>query len=309
MMAVRKKTDPYQPRSGTNFYKEVCDRIIFPENPPYLIYGIGIARSGTTVSLNILASSYVEDTDGKKSYLNASYQPFKSAYRQAMHNWPDKNWKFRIPEFNESPAYYIKDPLGPYTYAESTYNPLEILKMKNYPKDRVFLIFFFRDPIEVFSSWKRNWGIVRNNELLRKNFVTSCNTLKKIRKQALMESYATDVFIYEDLRDTSADQVIQNLFSNINTHMYVSTGLKINMTEHTTKDWDSNVKMRITYPKEPSIYNRSEISSLHSDANSKQKVEYKKYKNTEINQILTKQDISEIKSSNVYEIYKYFNNQ
>src|SRR6266446_323610 len=90
--------DPYEPRKGIDLYREVAPRIILPKNLPYLIAGIGIARSGTTASLNVMTSSIVEASNGNKYPIPASYQHFKAGYRQAMHGWPNQEWKFEIPD-------------------------------------------------------------------------------------------------------------------------------------------------------------------------------------------------------------------
>ncbi len=121
--------DPYEPRVGPDFYSEVASRIIVPDNCPYLIYGIGVARSGTTVSLNVMAASTVVDASGTKYPIQCGYQHFKAGYRHAMHGWPNETkterWHFRIPEVSNYKVFYTKDAIGPYTNTESIYSPFE----------------------------------------------------------------------------------------------------------------------------------------------------------------------------------------
>lgn len=306
----RQTVDPYEPRTGVDLYAEVAPRIILPEKLPYLIYGIGIARSGTTVSLNVMTSSVARDELGNEHKIHAGYQHFKAGYRHAMHGWPndtDKNkWTFEIPDASVSPVFYIKDPLGPYTKTESEYNPLRLLEMKGYPKNKLFLLFFFRDPEEILASWKRNWEVVRDGDLLRENLITACHTLRSIHQQAGKEGYANKVYLYESLRDHPPETVVGNLFDRINADMFPNEGLKICMTDHTVGDWDAEEKQRIWHPDEPAIYEREEISGLHSDAKTKQRLTYKKYPVGELDRLLTPLDHTILESEGTAKDYEYF---
>ncbi len=303
-------SDPYEPRKGVDLYSEVAPRIVMPTNLPYLIYGIGIARSGTTVSLNVMTSSTTQDTEGNQHPILGSYQHFKAGYRHAMHGWPndtdDKKWTFGIPDATVSPTFYVKDPLGPYTHTESIYNPLELLKMKDYPKDKLFLLFFFRDPKEILASWKRNWGGVRDPDVLRENLITSCHTLRTIREQAEDEGYANDTYLYESIRDHAPEVVVGGLFDRINEHMTPNTGMRITMTDHTIGGWDPEEKKRIWHPDEPAIYERKEIASLHDAAKTSQRLTYKKYSDDDLRKVLSLQDIQGLDRGRVYEDYEYF---
>lgn len=302
--------DPYEPRKGVDLYSEVAPRIILPENLPYLIYGIGIARSGTTVSLNVMTSSLAKEDEGKEFPIRAGYQHFKAGYRHAMHGWPNDNenhrWEFKIPDAHETPVFYIKDPLGPYTHTESVYNPLNFLQMKDYPIDRTFLLFFFRDPREILASWKRNWGKVRDPQVLRENLITSCLTLQDIHKQALAKGYPNEVYLYESLRDYEPAEVIGKLFSKINDRMQPNAGVRIQMTDHTVGGWDPDEKKRIWHPDEPEIYERAEIAELHSMAKSSDKLRYKKYSQDDLQRYLNDEDITELTQSGALAIYEYF---
>lgn len=302
--------DPYEPRKGVDLYSEVASRIVIPSNIPYLIYGIGIARSGTTVSLNVMTSSVAEDAEGNQYPILGSYQHFKAGYRHAMHGWPndtgDNKWSFEIPDASTSPTFYVKDPLGPYTHTESIYNPLTLLKMVDYPKNKLFLLFFFRDPKEILASWMRNWGEVRDSNILRKNLITSCHTLRLIREQAANEGYANDTYLYESIRDHKPAEVIGRLFDKINEHMSPNMGIKLTMTEHTTGGWNPEEKKRIWHPDEPAIYKRKEISGLHDAAKTSQSLSYKRYSDNDLKNILSPQDIQELENENVYDDYEYF---
>lgn len=305
-----KNNDPYEPRTGVDLYGEVAPRIVLPDNLPYLVYGIGIARSGTTVSLNVMTSSNVEDDQGKKYPIEASYQHFKAGYRQAMHGWPndtdEKKWQFAIPDAETTPVFYMKDPLGPYTHTESTYNPLELLKMKDYPKDKLFLLFFLRDPKEILASWKRNWGVVRDEGILRDNLITSCHTLREIQGQAESEGYASGTYLYESLRDNSPEKVVGRMFDQVNEHMTPRTGLHLAMTDHSVGNWDLEDKKRIWHPDEPAIYTRPEIANLHQGAKTSPRLLYKKYTDETLGKLLTREDMTVLNKGGVYDDYEHF---
>lgn len=307
------RIDPYEPRKGVDkgvLYDEVASRIVLPDNLPYLVYGIGMARSGTTVSLNVMTSSQVSDQEGGHFPIHAGYQHFKAGFRHAMHDWPndtdEKRWQFEIPDATESPAFYIKDPLGPYTETESTYNPLELLQRIGYPQDKLSLVFFFRDPSEILASWKRNWGGVRDPEILRNNLITASHTLHGIREQAEREGYDNQTYLYESIRDHAPEVAIGRMFDRINRHMKPNTGLEISLTDHSVGGWDTEEKKRIWHPDEPAIYTRDEISELHSAAKTSDKLSYKKYSSEALAGLLTPADTNALAQSGVFNDYGYF---
>lgn len=307
-----KKTDPYEPRKSKSLYREVAKHIILPKNLPYFVYGLGIARNGTTVSLNFMAQAGLKDSRDKKYQVQCGYQHFKAGYRQAMHNWPkneqNNEWQFTIPDASEFPIFYTKDPLGPYTLTEATFNPLLLLDLIKYNTNKLFIIFFFRDPEEVLISWKRNWGHVRNENVLRKNLQASSRHLIKLHKEVVKRNYPHAFYLYESLREHSPQIVVNTLFDQINKHLYPQTGLSLYINKHTVKNWSSKKIQDIWHPDEPLIYNRKEISKLHQSAKSTHSLKYKKYSEEEKKKYLSKEDVLFLKKSNLYRDYEYFRN-
>lgn len=303
------KYDEYQPRGGSAecYYDEVAQRTHFTQPPPFFIEAIGLARTGSTASLNIMASSNVITENGATVPIKAAYQHFKAGYRQAMHGWPNGDWKFQFPERDQVPVFYGKDPLGPYTDMESRFDPLEILGRIQYPIDNTFLTFLLREPSEVLISWKRNWAIVRDPTILRDNLITSFHSVQEIYDKAIKAGYGTSVRVYEDLRDNLPEHVVGNLFDRINEKLTPTTHQKLVMTEKTVSGWDTTVIGSIWHPNEPAIYNREEIKGLHRDAKGgKNGLSYKSYTNEERCKYLTQEDMIELDKNGVYGVYNYF---
>jgi hypothetical protein len=135
----------------SNYYKEIVSRTKWNrENEPSIVFAIGTAITGTTASLNVFRGSKVEDVEGRIHDIPVAYQHFKAELRHAMLGWKENpNWSFQIPDVL---LFYMKDTIGPYTDKESRYKPLRVFGEMDYPMNKIFPVFFYRDPLDSFAS-------------------------------------------------------------------------------------------------------------------------------------------------------------
>ncbi len=71
---------------------------------------------------------------------------------------------------------------------------------------------------------------------------------------------------------------------------------------------DPEVIKNIWHPDEPTIYNRKEITGLHTLARTSQKLNYKKYSKRELAEHLSYEDRNKLIDAGAYDNYEYFRN-
>ena len=81
-----------------------------PDDMPHLILSVSPCRSGTTVMLRVLGAMGVE------SY----FQPLKNVLRWRLEG-EIRPWRLAA---GANRTVYLNETLGPYTFAEATFNPL-----------------------------------------------------------------------------------------------------------------------------------------------------------------------------------------
>ncbi|NOR51464.1 MAG: hypothetical protein GQ470_02490, partial [Gammaproteobacteria bacterium] len=108
-----------------------------------IILSISPCRSGSTVILRAFGALGVE------SHL----QPLKNLLRWRSlgkrHCWQ--------PRDNALKLIYIKETLGPFTEAETRFDPLSLLLATGISAERVSLLVLGRLPLETWASWRLWW--------------------------------------------------------------------------------------------------------------------------------------------------------
>ena len=201
------------------YYEEIASRIKWNrDNPPDIAYVIGLARTGTSASLNVFRGSRIDDIDGVTHPITIGYQIFKAGLRHGMLDWRENpNWNFELPV---TPLFYMKHSIGPYSDEESRYNPLKVFEQMGFPLRKIFPIFLYRDPLDAFASWIDMWSSIIPRKTLLENFITSSNTLREIREQMKTAGIPYSTLLYESIRDNSPDETANALFNQINQRFF-----------------------------------------------------------------------------------------
>ena len=170
---------------------EIVNRIKIEDhkNIPDIILTIGPCRSGTTALLRLFGAT------GIKSY----YQPIKTILRwllldedkEMTHTW----------EIPKSSLIYLKETLGPYTFAESKLNPLTVLSGvldEDTMKRKIHVLIMGREPSDTWYSWKTYFANENITiETLFENFNHAYKTVEEIRQEAIKNSMKVMHFVYE----------------------------------------------------------------------------------------------------------------
>jgi hypothetical protein len=218
---------------------------------PRILLAIAPCRSGTTVQLRMFSAA------GIPSY----YQPLKAIMRREAQGM---RGDFEIPSRDKI---FIKETLGPYSNAESSFNPLDVLLMAGYPKDKITLLTELREPLSTLTSWIQTDLVLRENRTaLFANFITAYKTLPQILRRAQESGVQFVPYIYEVLRDANPTHAVARLFSS----------LQLVYTESVVTGWEDlpqfgTVASRIYYPLEPSLYHND---SQHDEAASSLRLGY-----------------------------------
>jgi len=201
---------------------------------PRIILAVAPCRSGTTVQLRMFSAVEIP------SY----YQPLKAIMRREAQGMEGD---FEIPPED---TIFIKETLGPYSHAESIFNPLEVLLQAGYPKEKVTLLIEMREPLSTLTSWmEADLSLRENRTALFANFITAYKTIPKILQQAQEGEFQFLPYLYEVQRDTDPANAAARLFSC----------LQLVYTDSVVAGWEhlpqfGTAESRIFYPLEPSLY-------------------------------------------------------
>ncbi len=260
--------------------KEISSHIIFEDKNkiPNMICGIAPCRTGTTAQLKVFAGGEID----------AYYQPIKSILRRIAF---DSDYEdFIIPSKD---IIFIKETIGPYSYAESKFNPIEVLENINYPKSKLKLIFEMRDPIDAYLSWINQFlSHEEYREQMLDLFILSYKTVNDMIDIAKKNSYISIPYIYESIKDNIPEDVISKLFKL----------LDIEFRESAIRGWDNkDIESKIHFAKEPEVY---EPLNLHDEMKKSEGLKYNAKPIEYIKSILRKDEIEKIQKSEIYSIYQ-----
>lgn len=212
-----------------------------PDTLPHLFYACGRARGGSTSLTNVFGMA------GIPSY----YQPVKSALRHVLNQTNEVRW-----ELDVSQRYLMaKETFGPYTVAESLYQPVDILIAAGYPAAKIDLIVFDRAPESALASWLAKWSHRLPVERLVNHFVLAgLNTQRAVRRAASC-GVRTTTYVYEICdKPTFA---IERLFARL--------GIPSLYVPDCVSNWQergelSSMHSAIIFPDEPQIF---DVPGLH----------------------------------------------
>jgi hypothetical protein len=248
---------------------------------PRIILAVAPCRSGTTVQLRMFSAV------GIPSY----YQPLKAIMRREAQGIEGD---FEIPQED---TIFIKETLGPYSHAESTFNPLEVLLQAGYPKDKVTLLIEMREPLSTLTSWiEADLSLRENRTALFANFITAYKTIPQILQQAQESEVQFVPYLYEVQRDTDPANAAAELFSS----------LQLVYTDSVVTGWDhlpqfGTAESRIFYPLEPSLYHND---SQHDVAATSKRLGYTKKDVQSIDDTLLPSEVAIIEQEGMPVIYE-----
>lgn len=296
----------YEPvnKSISDYYGEVAQRTRWnKDNPPNIVFAIGTARTGTTASLNVFRGSKVEDAGGKQYEIPVAYQHFKAGLRHAMFGWINNpDWEYQIPDV---PVFYMKDTIGPYT-EDSIYNPLKVFEQIDYPINKIFPVFFYRDPLDSFASWIDKLSSIVPRDILLESFITASNTLLKIKREVEVRGLPHTTFLYETIRDNTPIEAASALFDQINRTIQKTDGKKIVLTENTTENWD-RLDQEGWHPNQPAIYEIPQIDKrLHHDAKTKKNWDFKIKTPEKLATVILPEELRRLEEAGIPQIYYEF---
>ncbi|EKE13836.1 MAG: hypothetical protein ACD_12C00797G0004 [uncultured bacterium] len=296
----------YEPvnRSISDYYAEVALRTKWnKDNPPNIVFAIGTARTGTTASLNVFRGSKVEDAKGNQYEIPVAYQHFKAGLRHAMFDWVNNpDWEYKIPDV---PLFYMKDTIGPYT-EDSVYNPLKVFEQIGYPINKIFPVFFYRDPLDSFASWIDKLSPIVPRNILLETFIVASNTLLEIKEEVEEKGLPHATFLYETIRDNSSNDTALALFNKINQTIEVSDKKKLVSTENTTENW-GKLDQEGWHPDQPAIYEIPRIDKrLHHDAKTKTSWEFKIKTAEKLATIILPSELKRLEKAGLPQIYNEF---
>lgn len=217
-------TNPMPPLSPA----DLASFIRFTDPPPLFLL-IAPCRSGTTAMLRVFGALNMP----------AYFQPLKNILRWQL---VGGSWAWEIPAGR---PVFAKETLGPYTLAEATFNPLELLHTAGYPLDKIHLILQMRHPYPTWASWQQWWHGKTSFDLFQQTYFTA----EAIRQQALELGLNPYLFIYEKFQQAPPAEVIQQFLGRLN----------LPYTPHTTQHWDKlppfgSPESWIVLPEEPPTF-------------------------------------------------------
>ena len=164
-----------------------------PDDMPRLILSISPCRSGTTVMLRVMGAMGVE----------SHFQPLKNVLRWRLEG-EIRPWRLAA---GARRTVYLKETLGPYTFAEATFNPLQLLLEAGVPAAKLHILIHGRHPLATWASWQKWWRGQTTLDYL----LAAYQTTEKIRQQALATNLAITTLVYEAFDQISPTAVVKQL--------------------------------------------------------------------------------------------------
>ncbi len=190
------ETNPYQKRDTTP--SEIVERVCVadPDEVARMILAVSPCRSGSTALLKVFGAVGIE----------SHYQQLKNVLRWRLQGG-DVTW--HVP--SRRGLIFLKETLGPYTAAEASLNPLDILLRAGYPAGKLHLVIVGRAPLSMWASWHEWWG--RRTGLDR--MILAFEATDAVAKRASAVQIPTTTYVYEALRDNEPEVVMKRLFARL----------------------------------------------------------------------------------------------
>ncbi len=134
---------------------------------------------------------------------DAYFQPLKNLLRWQLLGGA---WDWQIPDQTARPV-YIKETLGPYTLAESAFNPLDLLLQAGVPAEKIHLWVYGRAPLACYASWVKWWGDRTTVDYFCQSYITT----QQAYEQAARHNIKTTVLTYEQFAEHTPVQVMRSL--------------------------------------------------------------------------------------------------
>lgn len=272
--------DAYEPVAGVTL-AEVASHVQLPipGQRSRIFLAIAPCRSGTTTQLRVFAEAGMQ----------AHYQPLKAVLRSLMHG---EQREYEVPAAQNV---FIKETIGPYTQTESQFDPLEVLLLAGYPKDKLHVIVEMREPLSTLASWYEMFSFNRDREALFQNFMTAYRTVAQIRARAIEQGVPTSTYVYEAQRDNDPSKAVSRLFA----------GLGLPYSDRVVKDWENlppfgTPESGIYFPPEPEIYS---ARSFHDAASTALSLGYYPKSHASIDREIPEAQVRILKSSDIPSIY------
>ncbi|MDY4379455.1 hypothetical protein SOV92_16770 [Pectobacterium brasiliense] len=222
-----------------NLIKNCIREKISSRNKFILLWGP--CRVGSTALLNVFG----------ECRLPAYYQPIKVLLREILDSG---NIKTDLPQFEDISV--IKETSGPYTIAESIFNPLSVLIQSGVSPEKIALVVMHRKADDMLDSWVRKWASLTKKESLYANFLLSHLNEKRIKCTALQYGIKSFDYYSKGVGDCTND--LSKLF----------TGLELPQLykEDSISGWkeidpDKGSYNSVSFPNEPQQF---EVKNLHT---------------------------------------------
>ena len=207
--------------------------LMMPEHDeiPHIILSVSPCRSGTTAMLRVIGNM------GPAAY----FQPLKNLLRWQMQGKP---FFWSLPA-DAAKTIYIKETLGPYSWAESTFNPLALLLQAGLPPHKLHLWVYGRYPLNSYASWLKWWQQKTNIDY----FIATYHTIAQMYQQAVHANIQTTTLTYEILNRFPIPAIIAKLAQRFG----------LIYTDNTIQNWDTlppfgSPDSNIFLPEEPAIF-------------------------------------------------------
>lgn len=240
----------YQTRPLTleTVMREITDRLAKgfqnrrAEDFPMLYCAWGKCRVGSTPLNNLFGVA------GLPSY----YQPVKGILRHALVGSSGTSWV--VPKASDQPHIFAKETAGPYTLAESLFDPLQCLIEAGYPPNRLHAIILDRDPASALASWLDKWSERAPQSTLVYNYVAAALNAFRIKGYAARQGIPVTHYVYEASKEAVSS--VRILFDRL--------GLASRFAEDTVTAWNEMGQLesestRIIFSDVPPIHPTSGI--------------------------------------------------
>jgi hypothetical protein len=196
---------------------------------------------------------------------------------------------------------FLKETIGPYSHAESTFNPLQVLLAAGVPTENITLLISMRDPVLTATSWLenfRNQGLTKR-ELLT-NFIHAFETLEAMSEQATALGIKTARFAHEILGDPSSVETgYSALFRQLGVD-FLNLPFVRNWRKLPSIDDPAS---GIVFPDEPSQYRDSPLHPIHERTRKSKGIRYYGKRHSTIDSLLGEDGIRILETSRVADIY------